>query len=124
MADAFRPLLATGEPDSVVQLSRIIPDKGHHMELTTTFTMPTPSSGAADAALAAAAGTKTWVSAPALARELGISRKSPGRWMKRAAHGFPRPIILNHRLFFERDAIEAWKRAIARQAMMGARDPA
>jgi predicted DNA-binding transcriptional regulator AlpA len=79
--------------------------------------MPVPSSGRADAARAAGAfEQRAWIPAPQLAAELGVSRRTLGRWLRDAALGFPRPKIVNHRLYFERNFIEAWKAAVAVKA--------
>jgi predicted DNA-binding transcriptional regulator AlpA len=56
---------------------------------------------------------RTWISAPQLAAELGVSRRTIGRWLLDLALEFPRPKIVNHRLYFERGAVEAWKTATA-----------
>ena len=76
--------------------------------------MPIPSGGAADAVRAAAAfEQRSWIPAPELAAELGISRRTLARWLREIALGFPRPRCVNHRLYFERGAVEAWKTATA-----------
>ncbi len=73
-----------------------------------------PSAGRADAARTAAAFSQhSWIPAPELAAELGVSRRTLGRWLRDVALGFPRPKIVNHRLYFERNSIEAWKTATA-----------
>jgi hypothetical protein len=72
--------------------------------------MPVPSGGVADAARAAMAHElRSWIPAPQLAAELGISRRTLARWLLDIALGFPRPKIVNHRLYFERGAVERWK---------------
>jgi predicted DNA-binding transcriptional regulator AlpA len=79
--------------------------------------MPIPSSGRADAARAAVVfEQRSWIPAPELAAELGVSRRTLGRWLCDIALGFPRPKIVNHRLYFERSSIEAWKAATAVKA--------
>jgi predicted DNA-binding transcriptional regulator AlpA len=57
-----------------------------------------------------------WIPAPHLADELGISRRTLARWLRDIALGFPRPRIVNHRLYFERSAVDAWKTATAVKA--------
>jgi predicted DNA-binding transcriptional regulator AlpA len=80
-------------------------------------TMPIPSGGAADAVRAAAAfEQRSWIPAPELAAELGISRRTLARWLREIALGFPRPKIVNHRLYFERGEVDAWKTATAVKA--------
>jgi predicted DNA-binding transcriptional regulator AlpA len=79
----------------------------------TLDTLPIPSGGRADAARAVAFQGRSWVPAPELAAELGISRRTIARWLRDVALGFPRPKVVNHRLYFERSAIEAWKTAVA-----------
>jgi predicted DNA-binding transcriptional regulator AlpA len=54
-----------------------------------------------------------WIPAPQLAAELGVSRRTLARWLLDVALGFPRPKVVNHRLYFERNSIEAWKTATA-----------
>jgi predicted DNA-binding transcriptional regulator AlpA len=56
---------------------------------------------------------RSWIPAPQLAAELGVSRRTLARWLLDVALGFPRPKIVNHRLYFERNSIEAWKAATA-----------
>jgi predicted DNA-binding transcriptional regulator AlpA len=51
------------------------------------------------------------VPAPALARELGVARRTLARWIADPAIEFPRPTVINLRLFFSRRAVEAWKAA-------------
>jgi hypothetical protein len=76
--------------------------------------MPIPSGGTADAARAAAAFMQhSWIPAPELAVELGVSRRTLGRWLLDVVLEFPRPKIVNHRLYFERSSIEARKAATA-----------
>jgi predicted DNA-binding transcriptional regulator AlpA len=76
--------------------------------------MPVPSSGRADAASAAVAfEQRSWIPAPQLADELGISRRTLARWLLDVALEFPRPKIVNHRLYFERNSVEKWKTATA-----------
>jgi hypothetical protein len=75
---------------------------------------PIPSGGRADSARAAVAfEQRSWVPATELAAELGISRRTLARWLRDIALGFPRPRCVNHRLYFERVAVEAWKAATA-----------
>jgi hypothetical protein len=72
--------------------------------------LPRPAGGHSDSARAAAvAFQRSWVPATELAAELGISRRTLARWLLDVALGFPRPKIVNHRLYFERSSIEAWK---------------
>jgi predicted DNA-binding transcriptional regulator AlpA len=76
--------------------------------------LPIPSGGRADSARAAGAfEQRSWVPATELAAELGISRRTLARWLLDVALGFPRPKIVNHRLYFERSSVEAWKTATA-----------
>ena len=70
----------------------------------------TPSGGRADSARAAAASHEhSWVAAPQLAMELGISRRTLTRWLHDTPLRFPRPRIVNKRLYFERGAVDCWK---------------
>jgi hypothetical protein len=77
-------------------------------------TLPIPSGGRADAARSALAFEQSsWIPATDLAAELGVSRRTLARWLLDVALEFPRPKIINHRLYFERRSIEAWKGATA-----------
>jgi predicted DNA-binding transcriptional regulator AlpA len=79
--------------------------------------MPVPSGGVADAARAAVAfEQRSWIPATELAAELGISRRTLARWILDLALEFPRPKIVNHRLYFSRGDVEAWKAATAVKA--------
>jgi predicted DNA-binding transcriptional regulator AlpA len=79
--------------------------------------LPTPSGGRADAARAAVAFEQcSWIPATELADELGISRRTLARWILDLALEFPRPKIVNHRLYFSRGDVEAWKAATAVKA--------
>jgi excisionase family DNA binding protein len=79
--------------------------------------MPIPSGGKADAARATAAfEQRSWIPATELAAELGVSRRTLARWLRDIALGFPRPKIVNHRLYFSRGDVEAWKAATAVKA--------
>jgi predicted DNA-binding transcriptional regulator AlpA len=79
--------------------------------------MPIPSGGRADAARAAGAfEQRSWVPATELAAELGVSRRTLARWLRDITLEFPRPKIVNHRLYFERGAVETWKAETAVKA--------
>ena len=76
--------------------------------------LPAPSVGRADAARAAVVfEQRSWIPSTQLAAELGVCRRTLARWLDDAGLGFPRPKIVNHRLYFERSSIEAWKTATA-----------
>jgi hypothetical protein len=62
----------------------------------------------------------TWVPATDLAAELGTTRRTLARWLLDERLAFPRPHCVNHRLYFERGAVEAWKAATAVKAAGGA----
>jgi excisionase family DNA binding protein len=86
----------------------------YRTRVVTLDIMPVPSSGRADAARAAVAfEQRSWIPATELAAELGVSRRTLARWLRDVALGFPRPRCVNHRLYFERGAVEAWKAATA-----------
>jgi predicted DNA-binding transcriptional regulator AlpA len=59
---------------------------------------------------------RIWIPAPQLAAELGVSRRTLARWILDLALEFPRPKIVNHRLYFSRGDVEAWKAATAVKA--------
>ena len=85
--------------------------------MVTLDILPTPSAGRTDAACAAVAlERRSWIPAPQLADELGISRRTLARWLLDLALEFPQPRIVNRRLYFERSSIEAWKTATAIKA--------
>lgn len=78
---------------------------------------PIPSEGKADAARAAVAfEQRSWIPATQLAVELGVSRRTLARWLLDLALEFPPPKVVNHRLYFERSAVESWKSATAVKA--------
>jgi predicted DNA-binding transcriptional regulator AlpA len=88
--------------------------------------LPTSSSGKADAELAAARASpkfqqSTWIPSTQLAAELGVCRRTLGRWLDDAGLGFPQPRIVNRRLYFERSEIDNWKTATAVKAAEAAR---
>jgi hypothetical protein len=76
---------------------------------------PTPRGGRADSARVAqyAEASGSWIPASDLAVELGISRRTLSRWLLDEVLVFPRPRCVNHRLYFERGAVETWKSATA-----------
>jgi predicted DNA-binding transcriptional regulator AlpA len=59
---------------------------------------------------------RIWIPATQLAAELGVTRRTIGRWLLDVALEFPRPKIVNHRLYFSRGDVEAWKAATAVKA--------
>src|ERR1700730_12305069 len=63
---------------------------------------------------------RSWVPATELAAELGVSRRTLTRWVCNIALGLPQPHCVNHRLYFERGAVEQWKAATAVKAAWGA----
>ena len=82
---------------------------------------PIPSGGRADPIRSALAfEQRSWIPASDLAMELGISRRTLTRWLLDAALSFPRPRCVNHRLYFERGAVEVWK-AVTAIKMAGGR---
>jgi predicted DNA-binding transcriptional regulator AlpA len=89
-------------------------------KVVTLEILPTPNGGRADSARGAVAFEQcSWVTATVLADELGITRRTLGRWLRDIPLGFPRPRCVNHRLYFERSAIDAWKTATAVKAAGG-----
>jgi predicted DNA-binding transcriptional regulator AlpA len=49
------------------------------------------------------------VPAPAVAIELGVTRRTLGRWFVDPRLEFPKPAEINRRLYFRRAEIEEWK---------------
>jgi hypothetical protein len=80
------------------------------------------SFGEGNGAVAAAGAPVELVPAGTVAAECHVARRTIGRWILDPAIGFPAPIEINHRLYFRRPELEAWKlsRAIA-ASRMGAR---
>jgi hypothetical protein len=76
--------------------------------------------GAGQAVAHAAATSQVWVPAPRFAQELGVCRRTVNRWLQTVPN-FPRPRVVNHRLYFERSAIEAWKLSAAIKSAGGAK---
>jgi predicted DNA-binding transcriptional regulator AlpA len=75
---------------------------------------PIPSGGRADSARAdAALEQRSWIPAMALATEFGVARRTISRWLCDEALGFPRPRVVNKRLYFQRSDIDAWKASAA-----------
>lgn len=60
----------------------------------------------------------SWIPGPALARELGVSSKTLARWTNNVYSGFPRPRVINKRLYFQRNEIEAWKEAAGNERVI------
>jgi predicted DNA-binding transcriptional regulator AlpA len=46
---------------------------------------------------------------PAVAGEFGVSGRTISRWMEDENLGFPPPVRLRGRLYFQRAALEEWK---------------
>jgi hypothetical protein len=100
----FQPLQTTRIPCPISTATKVV----------TLDTMPVPSGGRADAARASLASRQgAWIPATELAAELGVSRRTLARWLCDVALGFPRPRRVNHRLYFERGAIDTWKTVTA-----------
>jgi hypothetical protein len=96
----------------VLECPRVTLTNGETLDIL----LPT-SGGRADPARAAVAhGHPSWIPAPRLAIELGISRRTLKRWGLTPKLEFPRPTVVNHRLYYDRAAIEAWKIAAAIKA--------
>jgi hypothetical protein len=54
-----------------------------------------------------------------LARELGVSSRTLSRWLADIGVGFPRPVIIRGRNYFDRGSIEVWKTAQLRASLKG-----
>lgn len=57
---------------------------------------------------------------PDVARDFGVTTRSIDRWIKDQSLGFPRPVKINSRCYFDADALEAWKAARLRHSMVEA----
>jgi hypothetical protein len=55
----------------------------------------------------------TWVPIRQVAAEFGICVRTVHRWVHTREIGFPRPVFLNKRNYFQRAALDAWKTATA-----------
>jgi predicted DNA-binding transcriptional regulator AlpA len=53
-------------------------------------------------------GPKRLITGPRLRDRLGISAPTLWRWLRNEALGFPKPMVINGRLFFEEDQVTAW----------------
>jgi predicted DNA-binding transcriptional regulator AlpA len=49
------------------------------------------------------------IPAPQLASEFGVTRRTLHRWINDPAMSFPPAARINHRLYFDRAAVDAWK---------------
>jgi len=45
----------------------------------------------------------------------GVSRRTLDRWMRDVTLGFPRPLVINNRLYFSLSEIEAWETECAKR---------
>jgi predicted DNA-binding transcriptional regulator AlpA len=46
---------------------------------------------------------------PNLARELGVSSRTLSRWLDDESIGFPKPIVIRQRNYFDRASVDGWK---------------
>jgi len=51
----------------------------------------------------------------AVTARFGISRRTLDRWLRDNVLNFPRPLVINHRLYFALAEIEAWETACAKR---------
>lgn len=51
----------------------------------------------------------------AVTARFGISRRTLDRWLRDSVLNFPRPLVINHRLYFALGEIEAWETACAKR---------
>lgn len=51
----------------------------------------------------------------AVIARFGISRRTLDRWLRDNVLNFPRPLVINHRLYFALAEIEAWETACAKR---------
>ena len=45
-----------------------------------------------------------------LCEQFGCNRRTLDRWLADESLGFPEPLVIHGRLYFDQDKIEAWKR--------------
>lgn len=67
--------------------------------------------------MTAAFAARPMVGKPALAREIGVTPRTIDRWRVDPILDFPKPVKINHRLYFFRDEIEWWVLDRARMSM-------
>ena len=56
---------------------------------------------------------KHYLTRPGTARRYDVTERSIARWQDDPGLGFPKPMIVNNRLFFAVDELEAWERGRA-----------
>lgn len=56
-----------------------------------------------------------WLPSSAVTAKFGITRRTLDRWMRRDALDFPKPMVVNGRLYFLQDEISAWQRESAKR---------
>jgi predicted DNA-binding transcriptional regulator AlpA len=61
------------------------------------------------------AGEVVWLPSSTVTAKFGITRRTLDRWMRRDALDFPKPMVVNGRLYFLQDEIATWQRESARR---------
>ncbi len=51
----------------------------------------------------------TLVPAPKVAQQFYVTRRTLSRWLLNPALGFPKPTVINNRLYFNQTDVDAWK---------------
>jgi len=60
--------------------------------------------------------SKKWLPGPAVQRRYNKSRMTISRWVRDPKLDFPKPMVVNGRLFFAEDELEIWERRRAASA--------
>jgi predicted DNA-binding transcriptional regulator AlpA len=56
-----------------------------------------------------------WVSAKVVAASCNVSRKTIWKWRGDPKLAFPKPRVINRRVYFDQAAVEHWKKSSSRE---------